>query len=264
MILTEAELLSLVQLQHPTPHQLLGLHPLGDGSGVVARAMIPDAAKVELAPTHEKNKPAFTLKLVHPAGVFEGLSTLATQVYAYDLIITDRQGRTRQTRDPYSFLPTLGESDLYLFNQGNEQRVYTKLGAQLKTVDGVPGTAFALWAPNARRVSVVGDFNQWDGRFHPMRLLGLSALQIRNPEHARRRHAADRSLRLFLRDRAQERQHCLGQSAVPMDRPGMDEATGRVESVQVARQHLRSPPRFLAKEECGGVAELPRAGGAAG
>jgi 1,4-alpha-glucan branching enzyme len=176
MILTDAELLSLVKLQHPTPHQLLGMHPLGDGSGVVARAMIPDGTKVELRPTHEKTKPSFELKLVHPGGVFEGLSTRANEVYAYDLVITDRQGNMRQTRDPYSFLPTLGESDLFLFNQGNERRIYSKLGAQLKTIDGVPGVSFAVWAPNAQRVSVVGDFNRWDGHCHPMRMLGQSGV----------------------------------------------------------------------------------------
>jgi len=176
MILTEAELQSLAQLQHPNPHQLLGMHPLGDGSGVVARAMIPDAVRVELEPTHEKSKPSFELRRIHSAGLFEGLSTLAQKVYAYDLIITDRQGRQRRTRDPYSFLPTLGEADLYLFNQGNERRIYAKLGAQLRTVDGVAGTAFAVWAPNAQRVSVVGDFNNWNGHCHPLRLLGLSGV----------------------------------------------------------------------------------------
>jgi 1,4-alpha-glucan branching enzyme len=176
MILTEAELLSLVQLLHPHPHQLLGMHPLGDGMGVVARAMIPDAARVELRPVHEPSKPSFELKLIHPAGIFEGLTTQTREVYAYDLIITDKQGRTRVTRDPYSFLPSLSEADLYLFNQGNERRIYDKLGAQLRTFDGVPGTAFAVWAPNAARVSVVGDFNGWDGRFHPMRLMGLSGV----------------------------------------------------------------------------------------
>ena len=108
--------------------------------------------------------------------MFEGVTRSANRVYAYDLVITDQQGRTRRTRDPFSFLPTLGESDLFLFGKGDERRIYEKLGAQLRTIDGVPGTSFAVWAPNAQRVSVVGDFNQWDGRFHPMRLLGASGV----------------------------------------------------------------------------------------
>src|SRR6185295_19198587 len=85
-------------------------------------------------------------------------------------------GAVRRTRDAYSFLPTLGESDLYLFGKGDERRIYEKLGAQSRVIDGVAGTSFAVWAPNAARISVVGDFNNWDGRFHPMRLLGASGV----------------------------------------------------------------------------------------
>ena len=82
----------------------------------------------------------------------------------------------RRTRDAYSFLPTLGETDLYLFGKGDERRIYDKLGAQLRIIDGVHGTSFAVWAPNAQRVSVLGDFNGWDGRYHPMRSLGASGV----------------------------------------------------------------------------------------
>ena len=76
---------------------------------------------------------------------------------------------------PYSFLPTLGDADLFLFGKGDERRIYDKLGAQLRTIDGVPGASFAVWAPNAQRISVVGDFNGWDGRCHQMRPLGCPA-----------------------------------------------------------------------------------------
>jgi 1,4-alpha-glucan branching enzyme len=176
MILTSDELASLVQVQHRSPHELLGMHPLGDGSGVVVRAFLPNAAQVEIVPTHEKDKPRIPLKRLHESGVFEGVSRQAKRVYAYDLVVTDHTGQVRQTRDPFSFLPTLGETDLYLFGQGNELRIYEKLGAQLRTVDGVPGTSFAVWAPNAQRVSVVGSFNDWDGRCHPMRSLGASGV----------------------------------------------------------------------------------------
>jgi len=176
MILTREELNSLVQIQHRSPHQLLGMHPLGDNSGLVVRTLWPGAERVEVIPVHEKDKPRLTLKRVHPSGLFEGTTREASRVYAYDLVIRDAQGRLCQTRDPYSFLPTLGESDLYLFNQGNERFIYDKLGAQLRVIDGVPGTSFAVWAPNAQRVSVVGDFNDWNGRRHPLRLLGLSGV----------------------------------------------------------------------------------------
>lgn len=176
MLLTPQELDSLVQARHSSPHQLLGMHALGDGSGLVVRALLRDAIKVEVRPTIEHNKPRFELKKLHKAGLFEGVTHQANRVYAYELVITDRRGNVRVTRDPYSFLPTLGELDLYLFNKGDERRIYDKLGAHLRTIDGVPGTSFAVWAPNAQRVSVVGDFNGWDGRYHPMRLLGLSGV----------------------------------------------------------------------------------------
>src|SRR6478672_2241158 len=176
MVLTQDELRSLVELRHRSPHQLLGLHPLGDGSGLVARAMQPDAAKVEFEPVHEKDKPSIKLKRIPKSDIFEGTTTEANRVYAYDLVITAHDGEVRRMRDSYSFLPTLGEADLYLFGKGNERRIYDKLGAQLRTIDGVPGTSFAVWAPNAQRISVVGDFNNWDGRFHQMRSLGPSGV----------------------------------------------------------------------------------------
>jgi len=176
MVLTRTELLSLVEVKTRSPHDLLGMHTLGDGSGLVARAFVPGAAKIELQPVHEKDKPALELKRIPKTDVFEATTKAANRIYAYDLVITDRQGNVRRTRDPYSFLPTLSESDLYLFGKGDERRIYDKLGSQLRTIDGVPGTSFAVWAPNAERISVVGDFNQWDGRAHQMRSLGPSGV----------------------------------------------------------------------------------------
>jgi 1,4-alpha-glucan branching enzyme len=176
MVLTQDELQGLVEIRHRSPHQLLGLHPLGDGSGLVARAMIPNATKVEFHPVHEKNKPVIQLKRVGKSDVFEATTKDASKVYAYDIVTTDGSGKTWRTRDPYSFLPTLGEGDLYLFGKGDERRIYEKLGAQLRTIDGVAGVSFAVWAPNAQRISVVGDFNNWDGRSHPMRSLGPSGV----------------------------------------------------------------------------------------
>src|SRR5215471_10414603 len=118
MLLTQEELNSLVEVRHRSPHQLLGLHPLGDGSGLVARALLPGAAKVEFQPVHEKDKPTVKLKRIPKTDVFEGTTHEINRVYAYDLVITDHNGNLRRTRDPYSFLPTLGESDLYLFGKG--------------------------------------------------------------------------------------------------------------------------------------------------
>lgn len=176
MILTRAELESLIEATNRNPHQLLGMHALGDGKGVVTRAFLPNAVAVEAVPLLEKDQPSVKMERLHKGGLFEGSTTRSSRVYAYDLVITDVQGDVRRTRDPYSFLPTLSETDLYLFGQGNERRIYDKLGAQLRVIDGVAGTSFAVWAPMAQRVSVVGDFNGWDGHSRPMRSLGSSGV----------------------------------------------------------------------------------------
>ena len=152
------------------------MHPLGDGSGLVVRAFLQNAARVEVAPVHEPLKPSFALEMLDARGLFEGVTTAAQRTYAYDLIVTDYQGNIRRSRDAYSFWPSLGETDLYLFGQGNERRIYDKLGAQLREVDGLRGVSFAVWAPHAQRVSVVGPFNSWDGRYHPLRMLGASGV----------------------------------------------------------------------------------------
>ncbi len=176
MILTESELQGLLEVTHPSPHSLLGMHPLADGSGLVVRALLPNVKKVSIRPVHEPDRPSFELKRLGNSDVFEGATRKSKEVYAYDLVATDHQGHTRSQRDPYSFLPTLGETDLFLFGKGDERRIFEKLGAQPRVLDGVAGASFAVWAPNARRVSVVGDFNQWDGRVHAMRLLGASGV----------------------------------------------------------------------------------------
>src|SRR5258708_35574489 len=176
MTLSHEELKSFVEAKCRSPHQLLGLHPLADGSGLVARALVPNAAGVQLRPVLENDKPSFGLNRMQGKEVFEATNNQASHVYAYELVITEPSGNVRQTRDPYSFLPTLGEADLYLFGKGDERRIYDKLGAQLRTIDGVAGASFAVWAPNAQRVSVVGDFNAWDARVHQMRALGSSGV----------------------------------------------------------------------------------------
>ena len=92
MILTHSELESLVHLKHRSPHELLGMHPLGDGSGVVVRTFAPGAKAVEIQPAHEKDKPTLKLKRIHRSGLFEGVTHEAAKVYAYDLVITEGEG----------------------------------------------------------------------------------------------------------------------------------------------------------------------------
>ena len=121
--------------------------------------------------------------------------------------------------DPYAFEPTLGELDLHLMGEGRHEELYNKLGAHPRTHQNVSGTAFAVWAPAARAVSVVGDFNSWDGRLHAMRSLGSGgiwelflpgvgagrALQVRDPLRRRRAAAEGRSVRAGDRAAAEDR-----------------------------------------------------------
>jgi len=176
VLLTPQELSDLAGLRHRSPHSILGLHPLGGGAGLVGRAFIPGATRVEITPVAKDAGPTFELSLISETGVFEGQTPEAKSVYAYDLRVTWPDGSRSQGRDPYSFWPTAGETDLFLFNEGNHHCLADILGSQMRTLDGVPGVSFAVWAPNARRVSVVGDFNQWDGRRHLMRQLGSSGV----------------------------------------------------------------------------------------
>jgi 1,4-alpha-glucan branching enzyme len=109
-------------------------------------------------------------------GLFALFLSDRTAPMAYRLELTFGDGRVALRDDPYRFLPTLGEMDLHLFNEGRHLRLWEKLGAHLREIDGVAGTSFAVWAPNATRVSVIGAFNDWDGRAHQMRCLGVSGV----------------------------------------------------------------------------------------
>jgi 1,4-alpha-glucan branching enzyme len=109
-------------------------------------------------------------------GLFAGVVKGVTPPFAYRLRFHFADGATWEHDDAYRFWPTLGDVDLHLFNEGTHHRLWDKLGAHLTTHDGVRGVSFAVWAPNARRVSVVGDFCGWDGRLYPMRLLGSSGV----------------------------------------------------------------------------------------
>jgi 1,4-alpha-glucan branching enzyme len=165
----EAEL--ILRRDHPDPHHFLGAHPQGDS--VVVRAFRPNATRVRILLEGDQ---AAELERVHPAGLFEGTVTPESLPPHHRLAITYPDGVTAELNDPYTFLPTLGELDLHLAMQGRHEQLYKKLGARVREIDGVAGTAFAVWAPNARSISVVGDFNSWDGSLHPMRTLGSSGI----------------------------------------------------------------------------------------
>src|SRR5687768_17150279 len=157
--------------EHPQPHAYLGAHP--DGDGVVVRAWRPAAAGVSVVAG--KGKPV-AMEQVHPAGVFEGRIAKAQLPLAYRYEVDYGDSGTVVVEDPYRFPPTVGELDLHLVGVGRHEELWERLGAHVRELDGVRGTAFAVWAPAAKSVSVVGDFNYWDGRAHPMRALGSSGI----------------------------------------------------------------------------------------
>jgi 1,4-alpha-glucan branching enzyme len=154
------------------PHSFLGAHPDSDG-GVVVRAFRPAARAVRVLTADGASA---ELRPVHPGGVFEGKLDDADLPLDYELEVDYGEDGTFTVGDPYRFLPTLGDMDLHLVGEGRHEELYAKLGAHVIEHQGVRGTAFAVWAPSARSVSVVGDFNSWDGRLHPMRSLGSSGI----------------------------------------------------------------------------------------
>src|SRR5512139_3284994 len=161
--------------RHGEPHRFLGAHAAKEGrrSGVVVRAFHPDAASCELVVGEGAPQP---MQPVEALGVFQAFVPGAKAPLAYRLRFTFANGSTWERDDPYRFLPTLGDIDLHLFNEGTHRRLWEVLGARPVAVDGVEGTAFAVWAPSAERVSVVGDFCRWDGRLYPMRRMGASGV----------------------------------------------------------------------------------------
>lgn len=155
---------------HPDPFSVLGLHPQGDG--VVVRAFLPGAERVELLP-RAAGDPITELDPVGSKGVFAG--RLDTRPDPYRLR-AHRGDDTWEVLDPYAFGPVIGEQDEYYLSEGSHLRLWQILGAHPMIHEGVEGVHFAVWAPNAMRVSVVGEFNAWDGRRHVMRRRGATGV----------------------------------------------------------------------------------------
>jgi 1,4-alpha-glucan branching enzyme len=171
--MTDADVQAIVTGMHGDPFAVLGPHvePSNGGRALTVRAFLPGARSARLLARPAGGPPApREMERVHPAGFFEATLPDRSEPLPYALEVTDQDGSTAVVEDAYRFPPTLSDYDLHLFREGRQYRSYEKLGAHPRTVDGVAGVVFAVWAPSARRVSVVGDFNGWDGRRHPMRL----------------------------------------------------------------------------------------------
>ncbi len=165
---------SLLRARHGDPFSLLGPHQVEGGWAV--RAFLPDASRVEVVDA-TSGLPLGSLSRVHADGLWSGLVASAAP-YRLRIATPDGGGgeTVREEADPYAFPPLLGELDIYLISEGRHRDLGDVLGAHAMAVDGVQGTRFAVWAPNAQRVSVVGSFNGWDGRRHPMRVRAPSGV----------------------------------------------------------------------------------------
>jgi 1,4-alpha-glucan branching enzyme len=168
------EVESLLNAEHSDPFHILGAHIVEwkKKPAVAVRAYLPGAEQVWV----RRDSELLPSQRIHVDGFFEAVFPNEAQVFPYRLRARYGEGNEPEFEDPYRFPPVLSEFDLYLLGEGTHSKSYEKLGAHLIEVDGVSGVVFAVWAPNARRVSVVGDFNNWNGRRHPMRVRGSSGV----------------------------------------------------------------------------------------
>jgi 1,4-alpha-glucan branching enzyme len=164
---------------HGAPFDVLGMHLLNQTGAptLVIRTFQPQATEVSVI----RESRVHPMHLVHPEGFFEAVFPGEAEFFPYEFSITipasgEAPERSYETEDPYRYPPVLSDFDLHLIGDGAHFRMYEKLGAQLIEHAGAKGVCFAVWAPNGERVSVIGSFNQWDGRRHPMRPRGLSGI----------------------------------------------------------------------------------------
>jgi 1,4-alpha-glucan branching enzyme len=174
MTLLTPEAYAVIEGRHSDPFRYLGPH-IENGSSVV-RVFLPDAEGVSVIDEQGRES---DLQRIHDAGLFEGRLRNGSQHYRLRARYGERQ---IEIEDPYRFPPILSDFDLYLLGEGTHVHLYDKLGAHPMVLDGVEGVGFAVFAPSAKRVSVVGDFNFWDGRRHAMRVRGNGFWEIFVPE----------------------------------------------------------------------------------
>ena len=163
----------LVEGRHENPFELLGPHEVNDSGrrALAIRAFLPQSSQAWVIDVAHQRSPR-PMRRIHPAGLYEAICPVPenNEGLRYQIRLAEDGGKRIITmHDPYAFPPLLTDYDRHLLNEGRHWKSYTRLGAQLRSIDGVDGVNFAVWAPNATGVSVIGDFNAWDGRRHPMR-----------------------------------------------------------------------------------------------
>lgn len=164
---------TIVTVGYSDPFAVLGIHKAKEG-GFYIRTVQPQAKEIQVIA--DNGQPLATMQKIDERGLFQADFPDAADFFPYRFKITLDNGSGYDTEDTYRFLPVLGEQDIYYIGEGNHINLYDKLGAHLITHQGVKGASFAVWAPNAKRVSVVGNFNSWDGRRNVMRPRGSSGV----------------------------------------------------------------------------------------
>jgi 1,4-alpha-glucan branching enzyme len=178
--LPQNELAAFLAASHSDPFRILGPHRVGNDLAI--RVFRPDAENIDIVTSAAPEK-IIPAERLDRQGFFQAVLPDMPRDTDYQLQITGWNGTTWRARDPYCYGTIMGEVDLHLFAEGNHLQIYEKFGAHLRTIGGVEGVYFAVWAPNALRVSVVGDFNGWDGRVNPMRkLLGSGVWELFLPD----------------------------------------------------------------------------------
>lgn len=170
------EIKLIVNAKHWDPFQVLGCHLIEkEGKKSIAiRAFLPEAEEAWVIDLHTKKM--YQMEKIYAAGFFEAIVVEKTKVFPYQIRMKSLEGIISEFYDPYSFMPVLSDFDIHLISEGSHYKEYEKLGAHVMEINSIQGVHFAVWAPNAQRVSVIGDFNRWDGRRHQMRVLGSSGI----------------------------------------------------------------------------------------
>jgi len=164
----------IVRFEEGAPFRILGAHPAKNGPGVTVRAFLPRVSQAWVLKQNgaPERRP---MEKVHPGGFFEVTFDKAKAVFPYKIETRDETGFSREFEDPYAFFPDrLSDFDLHLIGEGTHRRSYEKFGSHVVTVKGVEGVCFTVWAPNAKSISVVGNFNHWIPGAHPMARLPTS------------------------------------------------------------------------------------------
>lgn len=166
----------VMNFEYHDPYQILGAHVVDlEGKKAVAIRILNTAAEKAWI-IDEKTKKEYEMNRIHYDGFFETLFTRRKEVFKYRVKVQFYNGDIHIYTDPYSFLPVLTDFDLHLFSEGTHHTIYEKLGAHIMEINKVKGVHFAVWAPNAKAVSIIGNFNAWDNRRHQMRVLGGSGV----------------------------------------------------------------------------------------